>query len=519
MRAAIAGCLLWFAAVLAHGESFTFSEKPGDFAVGFKVVQQYDTTRTYLGRFDATTGEPITKNRARPIQTLIWYPATTSGDRMHYGDYLILTGSEDDFTRDEKEIASVADFRLLDYLPRDMPRSAVDEIKRQPMWATRDAAPVDKKFPVVIYAPSHNESAAENAELCEYLASHGYVVLASPSFGTNSRWMGLQLGDVETQASDIEFLVGYSSTLSDADASRIAVIGYSWGGVANVFAAARDSRIGALIGFEGGIQGVGKLVAAAPYVTPENIVVPYLFLSARPIPIDELFRENQDLSGDLLARLKYADLFIVTFEPLVHFQFAAKHLRFLDTKDPIMFPGDYSLSETYQAYGGLARYTLAFLDAELKHDANASNWLMNSPEANGFPAHEVKLAVHRGQGIPPTREAIAAELHRRGFAHAHDVFAELHRQDPQFKLATSDFADWIENLQNQHRYDDVIAIATEFVAMYPDRSGPLIRIGDAYRDKGDMKHAIEFYNKALAMDSQNPYAQAGLKKATGKAAK
>ena len=189
MRVVVADFVLLLGSIAAHAESFVFTEKPGDFAVGFKVVQQYDTTRTYLGRFDMTTGEPVTKNRARPIQTLIWYPATASGHRMHYGDYLILTGSEDDFTRDEKEIASVAEFRLLDYLPRDMPRSAVDEIKRQPMWATRDATPIDRKFPVVIYAPSHNESAAENAELCEYLASHGYVVIASPSFGANNRWM------------------------------------------------------------------------------------------------------------------------------------------------------------------------------------------------------------------------------------------------------------------------------------------------------------------------------------------
>jgi tetratricopeptide (TPR) repeat protein len=516
MRAFVAGCVLAFVAVVARGESFSFDEKPGEFAVGFKVVQQYDGTRTYLGRYDTTTGEPITKNRARPIQTLIWYPAAKSGDRLHYGDYLILTGSEDDFTRSAEQIANVSEFRLRDFIPRDMPASAIDAIKHQPMWATRDAAPAAGKFPVAVYAPSHNESAAENADLCEFLASHGYVVIASPSFGANNRWMGLRLSDVETQASDIEFLVGYAATLSDADASRIAVIGYSWGGVANVFAAARDSRIAALVGLEGGIRLVGKLVAAAPYVTPENVTVPYLYLSARPISTEDLFRQEQDLSGDLLARLKYADLFVVTLEPLVHYEFASKHLRFLDTNEPIVFPGDYSLTETYQAYAWLARYTLAFLDAELKHDANAANWLVRSPEANGLPAHQVRLEVNRGKGIAPTREAIAAELHRRGFAHAREVFTELREQDAKFKFPPEEFADWIENLQTQRRYDEVIAIATEFAATYPDRPGPLVRIGDAYRSKGETTRAIEFYKKALAIDPHNAVAQAGLQKATGK---
>lgn len=515
VRSVLLGFVLSVITVPAFAESFEFTEKPGDYAVGFKVVQQYDTTRTYLGRFDDTTGEPVKQNRARPIQTLIWYPAKQSPNQMHYDDYLLLSGSEDDFSRSAEQIAAVADFRLRDFVPPNMPASTIESIKQQTMWAARDASAIDAKFPVVIYAPSHNESAAENADLCEYLASHGYVVIASPSFGASNRWLGLTLADAETQASDIEFLVGYAPTLADADASHLAVIGYSWGGVANVLAAARDSRITALVGFDGGIRLVGKLVAEAKYVTPEHITVPYLYLSSRASSIEDLFRQEQDLSGDLLARLKYADLFVVTFDPVVHFQFASKHLRFLDVNEPAVFPGDYSLSETYQANGWIARYTLAFLDAELKSDAHAASWLARSPDANGFPKHAIKLEVDRGHGIPPTREAIAAELHRGGFTHANDVFAELRKQDAQFKLSPDEFVDWMENLQTQHKFDDAIEIGKQFVATYPERPGPLARLGDAFRMRGDTKQAIESYKKALAIDPANPFAREALKRATG----
>ncbi len=507
------GCVLSVVAASTHADSFAFTEKPGDYAVGFKVVQQYDTTRTYLGRFDDTTGEAITRNRARPIQTLIWYPARQSSNRMRYGDYLLLSGSEDDFSRSDDQIAAVAEFRLRDFVPPNMPAATIASIKNQTMWATRDAAPADEKFPVVIYAPSHNESAAENADLCEYLASHGYVVIASPSIGAHNRWLGLSLADAETQASDIEFLVGYAPTLVDADADHLAVVGYSWGGVANVLAAARDSRITALVGLDGGIRLVGKLVAETKYVTPERITIPYLYLSSRASSIEDLFRQEQDLSGDLLARLKYADLFVVTFEPIVHYQFASKHLRFLDVNEPAVFPGDYSLSETFQANGWIARYTLAFLDAELKHDARAASWLVTPPTANGFPPHAVKLEVNRGHGIPPTREALAAELHRRGFAHAGEVFAEIKKQDAQFKLSPDEFVNWIESLQTQHKMDDAIEIAKQFAAAYPERAGPFARLGDAFRMRGDRKQAIESYKKALAIDPTNPFANEGLKQA------
>jgi len=49
------------------------------------------------------------------------------------------------------------------------------------LWARRDAKAQTGKFPLVIYAPSFSAMSWENVDLCEYLASHGYVVIASPS--------------------------------------------------------------------------------------------------------------------------------------------------------------------------------------------------------------------------------------------------------------------------------------------------------------------------------------------------
>ncbi|WP_449405768.1 hypothetical protein [Massilia phosphatilytica] len=78
----------------------------------------------------------------------------------------------------------------------------------------RDAPERPGKFPVVIYAPSHSAYAIENADLCEYLASHGYIVLATPSLGPRSHAMTADLEGAEAQADDIGFLVGYAHTLA-----------------------------------------------------------------------------------------------------------------------------------------------------------------------------------------------------------------------------------------------------------------------------------------------------------------
>jgi hypothetical protein len=53
---------------------FRFIEKPGPHLVGLKVVQQYDYSRIYQSKSD-DLGKPYQGERARPLQTLIWYPA------------------------------------------------------------------------------------------------------------------------------------------------------------------------------------------------------------------------------------------------------------------------------------------------------------------------------------------------------------------------------------------------------------------------------------------------------------
>ena len=290
------------------------------------------------------------------------------------------------------------------------------------------------------------------------------------------------------------------------------MIGYSWGGISNVFAAAKDSRITALVGFDGGIRLVGKLVAAAKYVTPEHITVPYLYLASNLGSLEDLYRQKQDLSDDLLARLKYSDLYLITLNPLVHYHFASEHLRFLSTKDPIVFTGEYSLDEIYRAYSWVARYTLAFLDAVSKNDPRALAYVTNKPGANGFPPHTVEVEVTRSTGLPPTRESLASEAHRQGFSHIAEIYAGLKKQDADFKLPPYEFLDWIDDLVNIHRVEDAIQIGKLFATVYPDRPGPPERLGELYLLQGDKALAAAGFRKALLIDPANERVKDKLKK-------
>ena len=95
--------------------------------MGLKVVEQYDFSRSYRLATDKL-GKPYQGDRARPIQTLIWYPSQkTSGKPMTVGDYGNLLATETSFGRPE--------------LTPDW-KQWLDGMKlslKDSMWAVRDA--------------------------------------------------------------------------------------------------------------------------------------------------------------------------------------------------------------------------------------------------------------------------------------------------------------------------------------------------------------------------------------------
>src|ERR1700761_5224915 len=188
---------------------FSFDQPFGNYPVGFRVVEQYDRGRPAL----ADSPGP-----GRPLQTLIWYPANADKTPpMTLGDF------EDLIARETSFDAPTTQGRSQDFVHAFMHGTEPDRTV-----SLKDAKPQGKKFPVVVYAPSINAPNFENIELCEYLASYGFVVIASPSMGASNRHMEVNPNDAHAQAADILFLLAYAKTLNDADSRETAVIGYSW---------------------------------------------------------------------------------------------------------------------------------------------------------------------------------------------------------------------------------------------------------------------------------------------------
>jgi len=493
------------APVLTSGDQhFHFTEKPGPDAVGLKVVEQYDFSRAYRSLTDEL-GRPYQGERARPLQTLIWYPAQkSSGKPMTVGDYGDLLATEVSFGRPQ--------------LAPDW-KQWLDSMKptlKDSMWAVRDAPQLAGKFPVVIYAPSISSMSWENADLCEYLASHGYVVVASPDMGAATREASANLADVNAQAQDISFLIGYARTLPDGEMSEIAVAGFSWGGISNLFAAARDNRIDALVAFDGSMRYFPGLVKEATDVHPEQMTIPMLFFTQGPTTLEKLARQHPDKDNEgpnVLNAWTHGDLITVDDMALVHTEHSSMYQRNEDVWKgyPSSHKFDYSRADGIVGYAWVARYTLEFLDAYLKHDAQATAFLKRTPAEVGVPPHMMTVDFRAGKGIPATLDAFRAEVGRQGFDHAPSVYAAMQKDEPDFKLDEDTLNFWAYTLMAENHLPEATELFKLEVQLFPNSSNAYESLAEAYMKAGQKQLAIDNYKKSLELNPANDDAKEKLK--------
>jgi predicted dienelactone hydrolase len=498
------------ALTLAHGAAtaadFAMPAPPGPWRVGFHVHQQYDRARVYQPPRNPVTAQAGGGERSRPLQTLVWYPAIGPGGGapMVYRDYLATVATEEEFSR-----------------PPDQARRITERMAAAsnggPVRALRDAPQRSGKFPVVIYAPSHSAYAIENADLCEFLASQGYIVIASASLGPRSHAMTADLEGAEAQAADIGFLVGYAHTLAQADTGRIAVVGHGWGALAGVLAAARDDRIRALVSLDGSLRAAFDYLNGGPraarYVTPERLGIPLLYLSRLQDSGTRGAVEQDEVGAgaDLLARLRYADVYLATMDATSHLDFSSWSQRMA----PGAAFGGRTREQAARAYGATALAIRRFLDARLKNDGEARRLLdadlAAATSSGAAPAGMVSFALRRAAGPAPTMDTLLAQLGEQGFAGIDALYDRLHAQNPELSLDALQVRAWGARLLQAGRARDAAHVFGLGVRLYPERFDFLYDgLGQAHEAAGERDAAIADYRHALALEPAHAHARARL---------
>jgi dienelactone hydrolase len=357
----------------------------------------------------------------------------------------------------------------------------------------------------------------ENADLCEYLASHGYVVIASPDMGAATRGMTDDVGGINAQARDISFLIGYAQTLPDTDMSAVAVAGFSWGGISNLFAAARDNRIDALVALDGSMRYYAGLVKQAGDVHPEQMTIPLLFFAQGEITLEDqarYFNEGAKSDGpNVLNAWTHGDLVTIHMLGLTHTEHSSMYQRneevwknFSESQK-----ADYEREDGITGYSWIARYTLQFLNAYLKHDAAAMAYLKKPPAEIGVPKHFLTVNYRAAKGVPLSFAGFRTEIGRQGFDHAAEIYAAMQKEKPDFKLDEGAIDQWSNELLSDNHLPEAINLGKLNVQMYPDSMAAYADLGEAYARSGQKQRAVETYKKGLEKEPTNEQVKKKLK--------
>lgn len=383
--------VLAFLAILttsAFGQTYSaphFLVERGPFPVGLRVVEQYDQTRLFH-RPSAGKQHSASPDGPRPLQTLIWYPAEKStSPQMTVGSYLALTLTETSFGSPEQTPIS-KEWML--YL---------GPVKSGPMQAIRDAPARNGRYPVIIYSPSFSSVSWENADLCEYLASFGYLVIAAPAMGATTRESTHSVEDAEAQARDVSFLVSFAQSLPSTDMTRVAAVGFSWGGLANLLAAARDHRIDALVSLDGSERYFPGYVTASGFAKPEQMKIPLIYFEEGDQSVeaqDAVTTRFHAQGPSVLNAWQQGDLITAHMLGLFHpafYSLSYRNEEIWKTEFRSLQVADYDYDDCLRQFSWVMRYTRAFLDAYLKHDARAMSFLKATPRSNGVAQHQMAL--------------------------------------------------------------------------------------------------------------------------------
>lgn len=219
---------------------------PGPFPVGVTTTVFVDKTRT-----DSFTKQP------RTLVTEIWYPASDDARRMPKNKY-------SDFIPG----GVTPEIDALIKKTYKMSAAEIDKI----YWneAHRDAPVRKGRFPLVIFSHGNGGSRNQNTFWCDYLASHGYVIVSADHTGNASltiidgKPIAMQGSERANSAKDrpidVSFLLDQMIRLDKGadkrfagriDTSHAAITGMSFGSYTAHWASDQDPRFKAVIAMSG----------------------------------------------------------------------------------------------------------------------------------------------------------------------------------------------------------------------------------------------------------------------------
>ncbi|WGK63951.1 prolyl oligopeptidase family serine peptidase [Croceiramulus getboli] len=467
----------------------------GPYAVGFQHYTATDSTRSY--RIHNAFNKQQIK---RPIPISMWYPATPTptAETLTVLDYL-------EVLKAEEEWEHLPNYFLLDWFPYLWNTPENQAHLSEQVQAYSSTTPLAGPFPVIVYAPSYQDSSIENFALFEYLASQGFVVLSSPSRGTETRWLsGGTTKDMETQARDVEFLLKELHRFPQINPNRIALMGFSFGGLANALTVMRNPGISALLSLDGTERYNYPVLAASSYFDLERLDIPYAHLAQKVIPEDVLKSDKipAELNTEfpLYDSLTQSSVYRYRFHDLTHSYFSSFGVLFAN-RDPRQ---DKSEAEIMASYKLLAEHSLQFLKATLEQDAAAIRFLENSPSQNNIPEQLLSKSLKKPQGADFDYRDFNDLAVGQDYKGLIPLYQQVIAKHPELHLEEGMLNTLGLHLSfDPQRGEQGLRVFALALYLYPESANLYDSLAEAHFYQNNMEEAILNFEKSLALNPNN----------------
>ncbi len=463
--------------------------EPGEYSVGFQLIEEQDYSRTVTGGTTPSTTHP------RPVRTYVWYPARGSNEaqRMRFGRYAALA-DEDIWPA---EIAGNLREELK-YSRRALARSlgpeSFEALLQQPVFAIENAVALEGPFPLIIIGQGlYFESPVAFAALSEYLAGRGFVVATCPLVGTNSPIVNVDAQGLETEVRDLEFVIAQARRLSFVSPDKLGVFGFDQGKHTGVILAMRNADVDAFVSTGGSIlyPPASGSPRASPDYDPLALRVPWLHSMAATRVTQP--PDSQDES--LFETAVHSERYLLLTEGMGHADYTSYAL--IEGRNEMQgYPA--ATPEALEAHKAVSHYVANFFAAHLKQDAESLACLSQDPEES-IPGSTLTLEHRPATPASITYEEFVQAVIAGQADQAIDEVRALRETEPDHVFLKETYLGrLVSSLGGTWGLAEEVMPVIEFwVELYPSSDRAQVVLAQGHIDVGDYPAAIEVYSRLL----------------------
>ncbi len=487
----------------------------GDYGVGYKTIFTYDVTRNGVpySDWDGNLTNNHKPELGRQFQINVWYPAERgSGDRIDYSHYVDLKGRQTNFEASEGQEESARQtfidqteglgnvtIGVLGSTKEEFTSEQLDQLLELEVYGRLNATPVNGKFPVVVYP--NGGSPAFQSITCEYLASHGYVVVAFAPKGRFSSGMEISTIGLEVAVDDFEFVLAKVSEQPNVDMDKVSIVANAISSSVGAAAISRNDKLKALISLEGGLPSAFEqgLLKESVFYLPENITAPILIIYSAHPAIDPKHT----------FQLKYADRYYARFPNMS--EFVMLNFGMFDAIVPNIL-GEHK-GNTQKGYIEAHQLVLRFLDQNVKPGRRTSALAGGDETEELFDATFLNAQteidstfVLEGIPAPPNIAILKDRFLKDGFDEIERIYAGLKENgnlQPYSKSFYKDYRSWLA-WQKDEDYVYRQRLYELGYDSYPESARMNYYLAYYSMQVGQNEKAVKHYNDALSLVEGDP---------------